>query len=115
MKAIFPAVLCVFLAFTGGACRRHDIRTVDIRTPGIRCADCAALARRAILGLDGVRRDDLVIDVETGITRVTYDSLRLALKNLEHALNDAGFDANDMPASLEAVGRLPDECREHAD
>ena len=31
---------------------------------------------------------------------VSFDSLRLSMKNLEHAIARVGFDANDTPAKL---------------
>jgi hypothetical protein len=42
---------------------------------------------------------------------VRYDTLRQSLKNLEYAVADAGFDANDIPANETVRSNLPEACR----
>jgi hypothetical protein len=42
---------------------------------------------------------------------VTYDALKLGIKNIEYVIAGAGFDANDTPAPKEAREALPAECR----
>ena len=37
---------------------------------------------------------------------VTYESIVASLKNIEFAIADAGFNANDIPANAEAAARL---------
>lgn len=91
-------------------CRLRDERTVVISTPGIRNEACVKRASREILKLKGVDSSKLEFDTNARTVTVVYDSMQLGLKNLEHAICDAGFDANGLKASPEAVKALPAEC-----
>ncbi len=51
----------------------------------------------AISRLDGVF-DDSITFHDTGSVTVRYDSMKLARKNIEYAVVEAGFGANDIPA-----------------
>ncbi len=103
--------LALVLPFMLGACFRQDVLTVDIDIPQMRSAECRRLVLQAIgqLEQDAIERADL--DIETGVMTITYDSRRLALKNIEHVIAAAGFDANDERAPDEARAALPEECR----
>ena len=50
-------------------------------------------------------------DLAAGVTVVVYDSMILARKNVEMGINQAGFDANELPANQQAQAALPPECR----
>lgn len=107
--------LVVLIVCAAAGCRREDLRRVEIRTPGIRSEPCARLAERSLRSLRGVRLDSLAFDFEAGTMTVEYDSMVVALKNIELALASAGFDANDVPADPEAAAGLPAECRVPSD
>ena len=110
---VFNALLLCLVAFAG--CRRVDIREIEISTPGVRCEACADIVREALSGFSGVDPDRITVDTANGVTRLVYDSMKLALKNIEFAIIAAGFDANELPADPEARAQLPVECRAHAD
>ncbi len=93
----------------GFACRQRDIRTVTIDVPQMRGEECARIVYGVLANLNGVQADSL--DMEPGAVTVTYDSMRLALKNLEHALAAAGFQANEIPPDPDAREQLPERCR----
>jgi hypothetical protein len=104
------------LAFLGvvlivAGCRLTDIRTVVIQTPGIRNEACAQRVRQALAQLRVVDPGKLVFNFTAGTVSVTYDSMLLARKNIELAINQAGFDANELPADPAAKAALPPECR----
>ena len=50
-------------------------------------------------------------DYEKRTVSVTYDTTKLAIKNIEFVIAGVGFDANDIPAKPEARKALPAECR----
>ncbi len=91
------------------SCRIRDVRTVVIDVPRLRGEECAHRLHRLLLGVDGV--DHGALRLEPGRITVTYDSMKLALKNLEYAIAAAGFDANEIPADPQARERLPEQCR----
>lgn len=107
--AIASAVLAVFMALVSG-CRLRDERTVVISTPGIHNEACVARARAELLKLKGVEYQQIVFDLKERTVTITYDSMQLGRKNLEHAICDAGFAANDLDPTPEAVAALPAAC-----
>jgi len=95
--------------FTG--CFRQDVITTEISVPQMRSPECRRLVLQALgrLEQDAIIRADL--NMQTGVATITYNSTRLALKNIEYALTNAGFDANEEKADAEARAALPPECR----
>jgi hypothetical protein len=109
----FPrsALALLFLALCVAGCFRQEVVTLEIRAPQVRNETAASLVRAAFGGFDTGLVHRLEIDTARGAVRVTYDSTRVARKNLEIALADAGFDANAIPADPEKRKALPPECR----
>ncbi len=103
--------LLLFLPLLVAGCFRQDILTVDISVPQMGSPECRRLVMQALGNLeqDAIIRADF--NLETRTATITYNSMRLALKNIEYALTHAGFDANDEIASDEARAQLPEECR----
>jgi len=106
MKAL-SAVLLAVAALAAGGCRVRDVRTVELRVPGV--ADEAALAKaRAALGalpdsrLSNRSGEDekcfaiLSADFAAGTMKVRYDSMKVGTKNLVDALAKAGFEAEEI-------------------
>jgi copper chaperone CopZ len=89
----------------------QDIRTVVIQVPQMKEDVCAERVKQALSQQQGVLTEGIQIDLRTRRVTVSYDSLQLSLKNLEFALADAGFIANDVPAKQETRNALPPECR----
>jgi copper chaperone CopZ len=101
---IAAACLCLV------SCRKHDIRKVVVETPGIKSPECARVVQEAFMKQPGIR--SVEPDFERGTLAVTYDSMVIAIKNIEFVIAEAGFDANDEKARPEGVAKLPPECRE---
>ncbi|MBM4149785.1 MAG: heavy-metal-associated domain-containing protein [Lentisphaerae bacterium] len=125
MMRLLMFLAVVLLAGSISGCRRIDMRTVTIQVPAMKNSACAdrvieAIGRELYSGPDqDVSRQrirdmlssgEAVVDLTNRTVTVRYDSLRLSLKNLEFAVAEAGFDANNTPASEEAVKALPPEC-----
>ncbi len=98
------ALSCLF------GCRRQDIRTVSILVPDLRNAACEKVVLDVLHRTDGVLAHKVVFS--PGQVTVTYDSMKLGLKNLEGVIADAGFSANDTPADPKARAALPPACLE---
>lgn len=106
--------LCIFalvgvLAVAG--CRKQDIRTVTVSVPELQNRACARIVGDALSQQMGVQREKLKFDLSTRTVEVSYDSLLLARKNIEFAIADVGFSANEVPANTNAAAKLPPECR----
>lgn len=106
-------VVCVglLMALGGVGCFRQEVLTVEIAVPQMRSDACAQNVVQAIsrLEADAILRAEM--NVDRRVVSITYDSMRLGLKNIEHAISMAGFDANDVLARPDARAALPEECR----
>jgi len=94
------------------SCRKHDIRTVKIYVPGMKTAECAELVRNKLAKVPGVRPPSIRTDVRGRSVTVSYDSLFLSMKNVEFAVAELGFAANNIPANQDAAKALPAACRD---
>jgi copper chaperone CopZ len=92
------------------ACRTQDVRIKTIRIPEVKTEAARVVVSNALAQLEGVVGTS--IRFEAGTVTVTYDSMKLALKNMEFAIADAGFSANDTPANAAKRAALPDSLRE---
>lgn len=91
------------------SCRQQDVREVVVKVPGLKNQACAKIIQDAFMrqpGIVAVRPDFQKHEIA-----VTYNSMVIALKNIEFTIAAAGFDANDTPAQTNAVAALPPECR----
>lgn len=105
---LWSCALVLALGLLG--CRRADIRVASIYVPGLGGAECAEPVLTALVR-GGVRPGDIQVSLETRTVVIRYDSMGLALKNLEHAIAAAGFEANGVPPDGAAQAALPESCR----
>lgn len=95
-KMIANMVLIGVLALTG--CFRQDLITVEIEVPAMRTAEDRAKVLQALSGLEKEAVQHADLDAESQKVTITYNSTRLARKNIEHAIAAAGYDANEIKA-----------------
>ena len=91
------------------SCRQQDIRKVVIKVPGLKNQACAKVIQDAFMRQPGIVSTSP--DYQKHEMTVTYNSMIIALKNLEYTIAAAGFDANDTLANTNAAAALPAECR----
>jgi len=115
MKHILHIFAAFALLLAAAGCRQTDVRTARVEVPTVINAACEKRVRAALAPLAGgdpqrpaVHLDTLA--VTNGVLTVRYDSMMLGLKNIEHAIKDAGFAANEFPPDPEALKKLPQEC-----
>ena len=115
MKRVALAVLALALAagWVAGlaGCRTSDIRTVVIAVPDMKNAACQKLIANSLATTDGIFSDAVVFDLEKRTVTVRYDSMKLAIKNIEHQIAKLGFSTADIPADPAARAALPAECQ----
>ncbi len=107
-RAILVLLLMVGMAF---GCRKQDIRMARIHVPQMSGQACADRVVSVVRRVPGVQADMITVDRERRDVAVPYDSIKLSLKNIEYALAEAGFQANDIPADEKARAALPEDCR----
>lgn len=104
MKTIGRWMLLWGLAMAMWGCRQQDIRTFRIRLHGVEGTNDLERIRLVLARLDGVRADQIRFPAPDEV-EVTYDSMKLARKNLEYAIAGAGYGANDIPAGCVPEGK----------
>jgi len=104
---VFAVLLMTVILFV--SCRQQDIRKVVIKVPGLKNQVCAKIIQDAFMRQPGIVSTSP--DYQKHELTVTYNSMVIAVKNLEYTIAAAGFDANDTPAYTNAAAALPKECR----
>lgn len=109
-SALFTTAALAALALASAGCRQRDIRVAVIRVPTVVNPACEERVLEALKPIKGIQLD--TIAYTNGVFYVHYDSMQLGLKNIEHAIKDAGFDANEFEGDPAARAKLPKECLE---
>ncbi len=92
------ALAILALAFLcSSGCRKRDIRKISISVPAM-TNDAAAAIVVGSLSHFGPAVPKIDPDISQGRLIVVYDSMILARKNLEYAIAQAGFDADETKA-----------------
>ncbi len=100
------------------SCRRQDFQTRTFYLPGLKNQECANRVSSAVIQHtqlpsmgDSVKLGTMKFDFEKRVMTVEYDSMKTEIKNIEHAIAEAGFAVNEIPADPEAAAKLPPQCR----
>lgn len=93
--ALSVAALCA-LALSG--CRREDIRPMTISLPGVENADDCRAVIETVCRLPGIQVATVHFDEKKRELRLMHDSMQIRRKNVEIAIAEIGFDANEIPA-----------------
>lgn len=104
MSFLFVAALTLCVG-----CFRQDHRTIEIQTPQLRSTNCFELVQAAIKSVDGI--EYAVPHYEEGTLSITYNAMKLGIRNIEFVIAGAGFDANDTKAPPSVRVALPEGCR----
>jgi len=109
MKRICAYMALLMTVVLFASCREVDIRKVVVKAPGLKNAACAKIIQDAFMKQPGIV--SIQPDFQKREITVTYNSMVIAIKNIEFTIAEAGFDANDEKARTNAVAALPAECR----
>lgn len=106
-------IACIFFLVASlgllTGCFRNDRRTIDFNVPKLTTQECLAYLSGRLRANEGV--EDVRADFTTGTVTVTFNGLKLALKNIEIIIAEAGFDVNERPADPVARATMPAPCR----
>lgn len=90
-------------------CYRQDVRTDIFQVPQMAGAECARIIQDALAPIEGIQSAQP--DYENRTIAVTYDTKKLARKNVEYTITGVGFDCNESTANQTAKNKLPDTCK----
>jgi copper chaperone CopZ len=97
------------VAFIACGCYRQDIRILVVNVPQMKSAECSKIIQGALSRIDGIV--SVEPDIEKRTISITYNSTKLAIKNIEFLIAGVGFDANDEQGKPDAKASLPAGCR----
>jgi copper chaperone CopZ len=102
-------VFALAAALLAAGCFRQDRRTIVIHVPQMTSPACYAIIQDALKNVEGIEKSKP--DYTNRTLEVTFNGLRLGIKNIEFVIAGAGFKANDIDPPEEARARLPEGCR----
>lgn len=97
------------MAFLACGCFRQDIRTLVVKVPQMKSADCSKIIQGALSHIEGIISAEP--DLQQRTMSVTYNSTKLSIKNVEFLIAGVGFDSNDEQGKPDAKAALPAGCR----
>ena len=109
MKNLTPLALSLVLtllvsfnAFAGG----ND--TVKIKTDAV-CGECKARIEGNVVKLKGVK--NAILNLETKVLTVTYNSDKVDAAAIKKAVTDTGYSADDVAGDANTRSSLPHCCQ----
>jgi len=111
MNIFFRTFLGLIFLFTLCGCFRNDLRTEEFHVPELEGQPCLSYLSSRLRTVDGIR--DIQADFSSKKVVVSFDGLKLAIKNIEIYIADAGFDVNERPGNetARASAEFPSSCR----
>ena len=86
-------------------CRVSDVREMTVSVPAMVSESDVQRIRAALAPLGGLDKEKTTYDVASHTVRVRYDSMVIAHKNIEIAIAEAGYNANNIPAIRKEVSK----------
>ena len=106
--SIIISALLVSLSMLS-SCAPEKPEAAEIKVNSIICGMCVQTVEEVITGVEGVKM--VKVDLEAKIVSIEYNPTKTTFKNLETAIIEAGYDANDKKADKEAFDNLPECCQ----
>jgi len=100
MKHMYYAACLLAVVLCISSCYRPDEITVEVSIPQLAGQADADLIERALKEKNGTNMEmvkTVVFDFDKRLVKVTYNAKLTALKNIQHAIAGAGFQADQVP------------------
>ena len=86
-----------------------NISAVKINLPTVQCNACQQTITQGLKEMEGVQTAYVNLNEEKVL--VKYDKTRVTMDDLEQAIVKLGYQADDVPADVEAYNNLPGCCK----
>lgn len=96
MKKFIVSALFLSLSLCG--CRIKDERELVVNVPQMKTEQDVAKVRSSLLPLKGLKLKTAEFDYQNHKVTVKFNSMVVANKNIEIAIAEAGYDANEIKA-----------------
>src|SRR5687767_92916 len=107
-KLIFSAILLTGISIMANA-QTKAVVAAKIKTPNALCEACKNRIESYLKRYDGV--GFINVNYRRGETQVKYYTDRINIEEIKTAIANAGYDADDIPATEDAYQRLPKSCK----
>ena len=81
----------------------------EITIPTAQCGMCVARIDKALNGVDGILK--YKVELKSYKVKVKYNSDKISLQSIEQLISKAGYQANNIPADVDAYNKLAMCCR----
>ena len=108
MRKIKFTFLLIIIIING--CAFHSsFQTAKISIPTSQCRMCEFSIHKELSKLEGVKKID--INIEKQYVVVKYDYRNITLNDLEIAISNLGYKANNKSANMKAYNKLAECCK----
>ena len=85
----------------------HSLQEITI--PTAQCGMCVANIENALNGIDGILK--YKVELKSYKVKVKYNADTISLQSIEQLISKAGYQANNIPADVDAYNKLAMCCR----
>jgi len=89
--------------------KSNNLQIDEINIPNAQCNMCVANIENALNGIDGILK--YKVELETYRVKIKYNTDKLSLQSIEQLISKAGYQANNLPADIDAYNKLAMCCR----
>lgn len=111
-KLLLSAILLTGVSVIVSA-QTKAVVAAKIKTPNALCEACKNRIETYLKRYDGV--GFINVNYRRGETQVKYYTDRINIEEIKTAIANAGYDADDVPATEDAYQRLPKSCKKFED
>lgn len=112
MKIFISLAACLAISYFGSA-QVKPVLAAKISTPTIGCEDCKTRLETYLKRYDGIAF--ILVNWRRKEVTVKYVTDRINIEEIKTAIANAGYDADDIPATEDAYKRLPRTCKKPGD
>ena len=87
----------------------NNLKIDEILIPTAQCNMCVANIENALNGIDGIIK--YKVELETDQVKIKYNTDIVSLQGIEQLISKAGYQANNLPADIDAYNKLAMCCR----
>lgn len=113
MKKILFSLLAITALSIAGISQTKPLVQKVIKTPTALCESCKTRIETYLKRYDGIL--EINVNYRKGETKVKYLTDRTDIEQIKTAIANAGYDADDIPATEDMYKRLPKSCKKPED
>ena len=111
MKKISAIIMIVGLVGCSAIISRnvpnHSLQEITI--PTAQCGMCVARIDKALNGVDGILK--YKVELKSYKVKVKYNADKISLQSIEQLISKVGYQANNLPADVDAYNKLSMCCK----